>query len=187
MTTINVAMIGQGFMGRTHSNAWGQVAKFFQPPIRPVLYAVFGQPEENPHKFADNWGWQNASTNWEELVALPDVGLVDVVTPTYAQCTVALAAVTAGKHCACEKPLTATLAEARQLAEAAKAAQVKTFVWYNYRRCPAVALAHRLVQEGRIGVIRHVRATYLQDWAPESTPLMWRFRRNCVAAAHTAI
>ena len=185
METMNVALIGQGFMGRSHSNAWGQVAKFFKPPIKPVMHTVFGQPEENPRLFADNWGWQNASTNWQETVKLPAIGLVDVVTPTYAHAPVALAAVAAGKHCSCEKPLSATLAEAREMAQAAKKAQVKTFVWFNYRRCPAVALAHQLVKEGALGTIRHVRATYLQDWAPESTPLMWRFEKQyCGSGAH---
>ena len=185
MNTINVALIGQGFMGRSHSNAWGQVSKFFQPPLKPVMHTVFGQPEEDPRQFADNWGWQNAATDWESLVRSPEIGLVDVVTPTYMHAPVALAAVKAGKHCACEKPVDATLKGAREMAAAAKAAGVKTFVWYNYRRCPAVGLAHRLVKEGAIGEIRHVRATYLQDWAGPSTPLMWRFTKElCGSGAH---
>ncbi|MHC4399467.1 MAG: Gfo/Idh/MocA family protein [Planctomycetota bacterium] len=175
MATINVALIGQGFMGRSHSNAWGQVAKFFQAPVRPVMHTVFGQPEENPRVFAENWGWQNASTNWEELVKSPQIGLVDVVTPNYMHAPVAKAAIEAGKPCSCEKPIAGTLDDARQMAETAKAAGVKTFVWFNYRRCPAVALAHQLVRDGKIGDIRHVRATYLQDWADESVPLVWRF------------
>ncbi len=185
MNTVNVALIGQGFMGRSHSNAWGQVGKFFKPPVKAVMHTVFGQPEENPQVFAENWGWKNVSTDWESLVRSPDIGLVDVVTPTYMHAPVALAAVQAGKHCACEKPVDATLKGAREMAEAAKAARVKTFVWYNYRRCPAVGLAHRLVKEGALGEIRHVRATYLQDWAGESTPLMWRFTKElCGSGAH---
>lgn len=178
MESINVALIGQGFMGRSHSNAWGQVAKFFQPPVEPVMHTVFGQPEENPQAFADNWGWQNASTDWEQLVASPEIGLVDVVTPNYMHAPVAAAAVAAGKHCCCEKPLAGTLDDARQMVKAAKKANVKTFVWFNYRRCPAVALAHRLVKQGKLGEIRHVRATYLQDWANESVPLLWRFDKD---------
>lgn len=175
---VNVAMVGQGFMGRTHSNAWGQVAKFFQPPARPVMHTVFGQAEENPQAFADNWGWQNASTDWEALVKSPDVGLVDVVTPNYMHAPVARAAIAAGKPCACEKPIAGTLDDAREMAQAAKAAGIKTFVWFNYRRCPAVALAHQIVKEGKLGDIRHVRATYLQDWADESIPLLWRFDKS---------
>lgn len=178
MAAINVALIGQGFMGRSHSNAWGQVAKFFQPPLKPVMHTVFGQPEENPRAFADNWGWQNASTDWQQTVASPEIGLIDVVTPNYMHAPVAKAALAAGKPCSCEKPLAGTLDEAREMAQTAKQAGIKTFVWFNYRRCPAVALAHQLVKDGRIGAIRHVRAAYLQDWADESIPLVWRFEKT---------
>ena len=178
MKTINVALIGQGFMGRTHSNAWGQVAKFFKPPLGAVMHTVFGQPEENPRVFAQNWGWKNASTDWQALVKSPDIGLVDVVTPNYMHAPVAKAAIAAGKHVSCEKPIAGTLSDAREMVEAAKKSNVKTFVWFNYRRCPAVALAHQLVKAGKIGQIRHVRASYLQDWAPESVPLLWRFDKK---------
>jgi len=176
--SVNVALIGQGFMGRTHSNGWGQVAKFFSPPLKPVMHSTFGQPEEKPRSFANNWGWQHASTDWEALVRSEEIDLVDVVTPNYMHAPVAKAAIAAGKACSCEKPIAGTLKEAREMAEAAKAAKVPTFVWYNYRRCPAVALAHRLVKKGRIGTIRHVRALYLQDWADESVPLAWRFDKK---------
>ncbi len=178
METINVALIGQGFMGRSHSNAWGQVNKFFKPPIRAVMHTVFGMPEEDPQEFARNWGWQNASSDWQAVVRRPEIGLVDVVTPNYMHAPVAIAALEAGKHVACEKPLAGTLADARAMAEAARKAKGKTFVWFNYRRCPAVALAHQLVKQGRIGEIRHVRAVYLQDWANESVPLLWRFDKS---------
>ncbi len=178
MKTINVALIGQGFMGRSHSNAWGQVGKFFKPPVMPVMHTVFGQPEEKPEVFAKNWGWQRASTDWEALVKSADIGLVDVVTPNFMHAPVAKAALAAGKPCSCEKPIAGTLQEAREMAQAAKKAGVKTFVWFNYRRCPAVALAHQLVKQGKIGEIRHVRATYLQDWAGESVPLLWRFEKQ---------
>ncbi len=178
MKTINVALIGQGFMGRTHSNAWGQVAKFFDPPLTPVMHTVFGQEAENPQAFADNWGWQNISTDWQSLVASPEIGLVDIVTPNFMHAPPAKAAIAAGKPVSCEKPIAGSLDDAREMAQAAKAAGVKTFVWYNYRRCPAVALARQLVADGKLGDIRHVRATYLQDWADESVPLAWRFDKN---------
>jgi predicted dehydrogenase len=177
MSTINVALIGQGFMGRSHSNAWGQVAKFFKPPLAPVMHSVFGLPDEDPG-FAKNWGWQNRSTNWEELVKSPQIGLVDVVTPNYMHAPVAKAAIAAGKPVACEKPIAGTLQDAREMVEAAKKNKVKTFVWFNYRRCPAVAFAHQLVKQGKIGEIRHVRAVYLQDWASEAVPLLWRFDKS---------
>ncbi|MHB8899242.1 MAG: Gfo/Idh/MocA family protein [Thermoguttaceae bacterium] len=178
MATVNVALIGQGFMGRSHSNAWGQVAKFFKPPIRPVMHTVFGQPEENPRAFADNWGWQNASTDWKSLVQSSEIGLVDIVTPNYMHAPPARAAIEAGKAVACEKPIAGTLDDARQMVQAAKAKGVKTFVWFNYRRVPAVALAHKMVAAGELGEIRHVRAVYLQDWAGESVPLLWRFEKQ---------
>jgi len=178
MEKINVALIGQGFMGRSHSNAWGQVAKFFKPPIRPVMHTVFGQPEENPQAFADNWGWQHAATDWQAVIRSPEIGLVDVVTPNYMHAPVAKAAIAAGKPCSCEKPIAGTLQEAREMAEAAKAAKVKTFVWFNYRRVPAVALAHLMVKQGKLGTLRHVRASYLQDWANENVPLVWRFDKS---------
>jgi predicted dehydrogenase len=178
MATINVALIGQGFMGRTHSNAWGQVAKFFKPPLTPVMHTVFGQPEENPQMFAANWGWKNSATDWQQLVSSPEIGLVDVVTPNYMHAPVARAAIAAGKPVACEKPIAGSLDDAREMVSAAKAAKVKTFVWFNYRRCPAVALAHQMVKAGKIGRIFHVRAVYLQDWAGESVPLLWRFDKK---------
>jgi len=178
MATINVALIGQGFMGRTHSNGWGQVRKFFNTELKPVMHTVFGQEAENPQAFADNWGWQNASTDWEAVVKSPEIGLVDIVTPNYMHAPVARAAIAAGKPCASEKPIAGTLSDAREMAEAAESANVKTFVWFNYRRVPAVALAHKMVQEGRIGQIRHVRAAYLQDWADENVPLLWRFEKE---------
>ena len=176
--TVNVALIGQGFMGRTHSNAWSQVRKFFKPPVVPVMHTLFGQEAENPHAFAANWGWQNAATDWQAVVTNPEIGLIDVATPNYMHAPVAKAAIAAGKNCSCEKPIAATLKEAREMAEAAKKAKVKTFVWYNYRRVPAVALAHQLVKAGKLGQIRHVRAFYLQDWAGPDVPLAWRFDKK---------
>jgi predicted dehydrogenase len=146
------------------------------------MHTVFGQEAENPAAFAANWGWQNASTDWQALVKSPEIGLVDVVTPNYMHAPVAKAAIAAGKNVSCEKPIAATLSEAREMAAAAKKAKVKSFVWYNYRRCPAVALAYQLVKQGKIGDIRHVRAHYLQDWADETVPLAWRFDKKLSGA-----
>jgi len=174
---VNIALIGAGFMGRTHSNGWGQVSRFFKPPIKPVMHTAFALPEENPQAMA-KWGWQNFSTDWQKTVASPDIDLVDIVTPNFMHSPPAQAAIAAGKNCSCEKPIAGTLAEAREMAEAAKKAKVKTFVWYNYRRCPAVAMAHKLVKQGALGDIRHVRAFYLQDWADENVPLVWRFDKK---------
>jgi predicted dehydrogenase len=133
---------------------------------------------ENPAKFAEKWGWQHSSIDWESLVKSPEIDLVDIVTPNFMHAPPAKAAVAAGKPCSCEKPISGTLAEAREMAESAKKAKVETFVWFNYRRVPAVAFAHKLVKDGMLGEIRHVRATYLQDWADESVPFTWRFKKE---------
>jgi len=176
--TLNVALIGQGFMGRTHSNGWSQVRKFFSPPREAVMHTVFGQLQENPRAFARRWGWKNISTDWKALVRSDEIDLVDVVTPNFMHGPVAMAALEAGKAVSCEKPIAATLKDAREMAELAKKKKAKTFVWYNYRRCPAVALAYRLARAGKLGAIRHVRAYYLQDWAGPSVPLVWRFDKK---------
>ncbi|MDR1959847.1 MAG: Gfo/Idh/MocA family oxidoreductase [Planctomycetaceae bacterium] len=175
---LNVAMVGQGFMGRSHSVAWGQVNRYFAPSRKAVLHTVCGQEFENPQAFANRWDWNHASTDWENVVKNPEIGLVDVVTPNFMHAPVAKAALAAGKACACEKPVAGTLAEAREMAEAAQKAGIDTFVWFCYRRAPAVALAYKLVHDGVIGEIRHIRASYLQDWADESVPFAWRFKKE---------
>ena len=175
---VNVALIGMGFMGRTHSNAWGQVGRFFKCPADPVMHTLFGQEAENPKAFAKKFGWEGISTDWQKTVKCPEVDLVDVATPNFMHAPVAVAALKAGKAVSCEKPIAGTLKEAREMAALAKKSKLSTFVWYNYRRVPAVALAHQLVKSGKLGTIRHVRAQYLQDWADESVPLAWRFDKK---------
>ncbi|MEK6250170.1 MAG: Gfo/Idh/MocA family oxidoreductase [Planctomycetales bacterium] len=171
----NVAMIGTKFMGRAHSNAYLKVDKFFDLPTKPVMHTVGGRNEQELKEFAERWGWQNASTDWKAAIGNPEVDLVDIVTPNNVHAEHAMAALEAGKHVACEKPLANTLDSARQMVEAAAKTDAKTFVWYNYRRCPAVALAHQLCQQGKLGRIYQIRGCYLQDWAGPDTPLMWRF------------
>jgi len=126
--------------------------------------------------FAERWGWQHHTTDWRAAVTADDVGLVDIGTPNDVHAEQAIAALEAGKHVACEKPLAGTLADARAMAAAAAAAPGSTSVWFNYRRVPAVALAHRLVAAGKIGRLYHVRASYLQSWGGPDTPLLWRFQ-----------
>ncbi|MCG3129246.1 MAG: Inositol 2-dehydrogenase/D-chiro-inositol 3-dehydrogenase [Phycisphaerae bacterium] len=177
--SLNIALIGQKFMGRAHSNAWLKVARFFQPPVTPVMYTVAAREAAGLKTFARRWGWQNCTTDWRSAALDPEVHLVDVGTPNHVHAEQAIAALEAGKHVACEKPLAGTLADARAMRDAARAARrSRTFVWYNYRRCPAVALAHRLVREGRLGRIFHVRACYLQSWAGPAVPLLWRFQKK---------
>ena len=177
--TINVCLVGQKFMGRTHSNAFLKVDKFFDVPVHPVMHTICGRNEAELREFQQRWGWQNSSTDWKKAVASAEIGLVDVGTPNHLHAEMSIAALEAGKHVACEKPLAGTLADARQMRDAAKAARKsKTFVWYNYRRVPAVALAHQLARAGKLGRIYHVRAFYLQDWGGPGVPLLWRFQKK---------
>ncbi len=175
----NVALLGQKFMGRAHSNAYLKAARFFNLPRRPVMHTIVGLDLISLAPFADRWGWKNYSTVWKDVVRNPEIDLVDVSTPNYMHAEQAIAALSAGKHVACEKPLAHTLRDARAMRNAAQRARSrKTFVWYNYRRCPAVAFAYRLVKEGRLGRIYHVRACYLQSWGGPDTPLVWRFQKK---------
>ena len=176
-----VGLIGQRFMGRAHANAWAQAARFFGLPRRPELRAVAARDQVALAGFAANWGIARASGDWRELALDAELELVDVATPNHLHAEPALAMLTAGKHVACEKPLAGTLEDARAMRDAARRAKrkgLRTFVWFNYRRAPAVALAWRLVREGRLGEIRHVRAHYLQEWGGPDTPLSWRFQKK---------
>jgi len=178
--TVNVALVGQKFMGRTHSNAYGQVGKFFDVPVMPVMHTICGRDEKELAEFRDRWGWQRSTTDWRKAVTDDEIGLVDIGTPNHLHKDMSLAALEAGKHVACEKPLAGTLDDAREMRDAARKAakKSKTFVWYNYRRVPAVALAYQLAREGKLGAIRHVRAYYLQDWGGPGVPLVWRFQKK---------
>jgi len=173
---LNIALIGSKFMGRAHSNAWLNVAKFFDCDPSPVMHTVAGRNASDLEAFAAQWGWAHTSTDWEATVNDPEIDLVDIGTPNNVHAEQAIAALEAGKHVACEKPLAGTLADAEAMAAAAAAASGRTFVWYNYRRVPAVALAHRLVASGALGRIYHARASYLQSWGGPETPLLWRFQ-----------
>lgn len=176
-----IALIGQRFMGRAHSNAWSQVTRFFDSELQPVLHTIAARDSEGLAPFARRWGWLNSTTDWKRIAREDAVELVDIGTPNDVHREQALVMLAAGKHVACEKPLASTLEDARAMADAAKKAAkkgVRTFVWFNYRRCPAVALAYKLVREGRLGRILHVRARYLQDWGGPQTPLSWRFQRK---------
>ena len=172
-----IGLIGTSFMGRAHSVAWAGAPRFFDLPA-PSLACVAGIDAAETHEFGRRWGWLRSTADWRDLLADPAVALVDVAVPNHLHAPMSIAALKAGKHVACEKPLAGTLADARRMRDVARAAArqgVRTFVWFNYRRAPAVALMHRMVREGRIGRIYHVRANYLQDWGGPSTPMLWRF------------
>jgi len=182
---IHAALIGTKFMGRAHSNAFAQVAHFFDLARPPVMRLAVGRNAKELAAFASRWGWQQISTRWQDIADDEEIDLVDVATPNDLHAEPSIALLAAGKHVACEKPLAGTLADARAMRDAARKAAkkgLKTFVWYNYRRCPAVALAHQLVKEGRIGRVYHVRATYLQSWGGPETPLVWRFQKEAAGS-----
>ncbi len=183
--TVNVALIGQKFMGKAHSNAYMKVAKFFDLPVIPVMHTTVGREIEDPESFAKHWGWQNFDTDWKRVVNSPEIDLVDIVTPNDLHEDIAIAALKAGKAVACEKPLAHTWKAAKAMVDAAKTAKKPTFVSFNYRRVPAIALARQIVREGRLGRIYHVRAQYLQDWGGPDTPLVWRFeKKHAGSGAH---
>jgi predicted dehydrogenase len=176
---LNVAMIGYQFMGRAHSNAWRQVARFFEDvPYEPVLKVLCGRNAEAVAKAADQFGFEESATSWEETVARADIDVVDVCTPGDSHPPIVLGAAAARKTILCEKPLANTVDEARQMSEAAEAAGITHMLCHNYRRAPAVQLAKRIIEEGRIGKLHHYRGTYLQDWIVDPEfPRVWRLER----------
>jgi predicted dehydrogenase len=179
MKKLNVAMIGYGFMGRTHSNAFSQVNHFFDVPYRPVLKTICARNPDRARGFAEKWGYQSAEADWRKVVESPEIDLVDIASPNDTHAEIAVAAARAGKMVMCEKPLGRTAAEAGVMVEAVESAGVPNMVWYNYRRVPAVMLAKQLIDEGRLGRIFHYRAKFLQDWTisaelPQGGEGLWR-------------
>lgn len=176
----NVALIGQKFMGRAHSNAYVKAPRFFKNlALTPVMHTIAGRNVEELAEFAHTWGWKNYTTSLKDVAKNPEIGLVDIGTPNNVHREHSIMMLEAGKSVACEKPMAQNLKEAREmLAAAKKAKKQKTFVWYNYRRCPAVALAHQMVAGGKLGKVFHVRAVYLQGWASADIPLIWRFDKK---------
>jgi predicted dehydrogenase len=177
--TLNIGLIGYGFMGRTHSNAFLQAGRFFDLPYKPVLKAVCARNESRVKSFADNWGYESAETDWRKLIDRKDIDLIDIASPNDTHAEIAVAAAQAGKMVMCEKPLGRNAAEGKAMTEAVEAAKVPNMVWYNYRRVPAVVLLKNLLDEGRFGRIFHYRAKFLQDWTisqdlPQGGEGLWR-------------
>ncbi|MEV8214327.1 Gfo/Idh/MocA family oxidoreductase [Leifsonia sp. NPDC077715] len=175
---LRVAMIGYGFMGAAHSQGWRTAPRFFDLPAEPVMDVIVGRDAARVENARRRFGWQRAATDWREVVADPDIDIVDICTPGDSHAEIAIAALAAGKHVLCEKPLANTVAEAEAMTEAAEGAAargIRSMVGFSYRRVPAIGVARRLVQEGRLGEIRQVRALYLQDWLrDEDGPMTWR-------------
>src|SRR5438309_1373046 len=176
---LNVGMIGYGFMGRAHSNAYCKVNHFFDLAHRPVLKAVCARSADKAKAFADKWGYESVETDWRKLIERKDINLIDICTPNNTHAEIALAAAKAGKMILCEKPLAMNGAEGLKMVEVVEKAKVPNMVWYNYRRVPAVTLAKQLLDEGRLGRIYHYRAKFLQDWTispelPQGGTGLWR-------------
>ncbi|APW60619.1 Gfo/Idh/MocA family protein [Paludisphaera borealis] len=176
---LNIGLIGYGFMGRTHSNAYKRVNDFFDLEYRPVLKAVCGRDPAGVQAFADNWGYESVETDWRKVIERKDIDAVDICTPNNTHAEIAIAAAKAGKTILCEKPLAMDLVQGQAMVDAVEKAGVANTVWYNYRRVPAVSLAKKLIDEGRLGRIFHYRAEFLQDWTissdlPQGGAGLWR-------------
>jgi predicted dehydrogenase len=179
MKDLRIGLIGYGFMGKAHSNAYRRVPNFFNLEYRPVLKAVCGRDKAKAQEFANQWGYESVETDWRKIVDRKDIDAVDICTPNNTHKEIALAAAKAGKMILCEKPLAMNTEEAREMVAAVESAGVPNMVWYNYRRVPAVTLAKQLIDEGRLGRIFHFRALFLQDWTinadlPQGGAGLWR-------------
>jgi predicted dehydrogenase len=179
MKKLNVGLIGYGFMGRTHSNAFRKVNNFFDLEYQPVLKAVCARDEKKARSFASKWGYESVESDWRRLIERDDIDVIDIASPNNTHAEIAIAAAKAGKMIMCEKPLSMDGPEGREMVKAVEKAKVPNMVWYNYRRVPAVTLAKQLVAEGRLGKIFHYRAKFLQDWTispdlPQGGAALWR-------------
>jgi predicted dehydrogenase len=187
---LRVGMVGCGFMGRTHSNAFGKVNRFFDLEHEPALVAVCARNPAEAEGFAGNWGYSSFETDWRKLVARKDIDLIDIASPNDTHAEIAIAAAEAGKMVMCEKPLGRNAAESEKMVAAVEQAKTPNMVWYNYRRVPAVTLAKQLVDEGRLGKIFHYRAKFLQDWTisadlPQGGAGLWRLDANVAGSGVT--
>lgn len=187
---LNIGMIGYGFMGRTHSNAYRKVNQFFELDHQPVLKAVCARKEEQVKAFADNWGYESYETDWRKLIERDDIDVIDIGSPNNTHHDITIAAAEAGKMILCEKPLAMNMAEAEAMTAAVEKAGVPNMVWFNYRRVPAISLAKQIVDEERIGRPFHYRATYLQDWTiatdvPQGGAALWRLDADVAGSGVT--
>lgn len=177
---LRIGMIGCGFMGRTHSNAYNQVSHFFSDLLyKPVLQAVCSRRKEKVKAFADQWGYKSYETDWRKMIERDDIDVIDICTPNHLHAEIAIAAAKAGKMVFTEKPLARNLKESEEMVKAVEIAGVTNMVWYNYRRIPAVILAKKIIDSGKLGQIFHYRANFLQDWTinanlPQGGDAAWR-------------
>jgi len=178
--TLNVGLIGYKFMGKAHSNAYRQVARFFpELDTVPVLKAICGRDEAGVRDAAQTLGWESYETDWKKLISRDDIDIIDVATPSNLHSEMVIAAARAGKHILCEKPAANHASDAKDMLDAAEQAGVKHGIFFNYRKVPAIALAKQLIDQGVLGKVYHWRATYLQDWIVNPDfPLVWRLRKE---------
>ena len=176
---LRIRLIGYGFMGRTHTNAYVSANHFFDLEYKPVLKAVCGRNAEKAQAFADNWGYESIETDWRELIARDDIDAIDICTPNNSHAEISIAAAKAGKMVLCEKPLSMNVAEGEEMVKVIEETGVANTVWYNYRRVPALTLAKKMIDEGKLGRVFHVRSQFLQDWTiseelPQGGEGLWR-------------
>jgi len=187
---LRVGLVGCGFMGRTHSNAYRRLNNFFQVEHRAVLKAVCDTNQPKAQQYAATWGYERVESDWKKLVEAADLDLIDICVPNNAHRDIALAAAGAGKMVCCEKPLAMNVAEAQEMVDAVEKAGVANMVWFNYRRVPSISLARQIIDEGRIGRPFHYRATYLQDWTisedvPQGGDALWRLESKVAGSGVT--
>lgn len=176
---INVGMVGYKFMGKAHAHAYRDVPFYFESPAQPVLKAICGRDEEGVKEAANKFGFESYETDWRTLIQRDDIDLIDIVTPNNTHAEIVLEAVKAGKHVICEKPLAMNLEDAKMMLQAAKENGVVHMITHNYRFAPAVQFAKKLITEGKLGKIYHIRASYLQDWIMDPAfPLVWRLKKE---------
>ena len=172
---INIGIIGSHFMGKAHTNGWYDVAQFFDFPFAVVLHTACSIDPKSEKDFAQRLGWKHFETSWEKVVANPEIDVIDICTPNDTHMPIAVAAAAAGKHVVCEKPIAMTAVEAKQMEDAARKANVVNMVAFNYRRVPALVLAGKMIEEGKLGKIHHFNAVYYQDWLVDPEfPYVWR-------------
>ena len=172
-------MIGYKFMGKAHSNAWKQAPRFFDVAVEPVLKVACGRHAGPLQEFADRWGWEEIETDWQKVIKRDDIDIIDISVPTHLHHDIALAAAKAGKHIFCEKPMALSYEQAKAMYEAAEENGITHYLNHNYRRCPAVQLAKKLIDDGKIGRIFHWRGAYLQSWIVDPNfPLTWHLQKE---------
>lgn len=183
---VRIGMVGYKFMGKAHSHAYRDVSFYFDTKVEPVLQAICGRDEEGVKEAAAKMGWLSYETDWRTLIKRDDIDLIDIVTPNNSHAEIAIAAAEAGKHVYCEKPLAMTLEQSKRMLEAVEKSNVIHMINHNYRFAPAIQLAKKLIESGRLGKIYHIRATYLQDWIMDPQfPLVWRLSKGvCGSGAH---